>query len=103
MKTNPFHQTVIVTGGATGIGYAVAAQLQRGNVLLNGRTRETGRAAENRTPIACFRRPDITACHAQISSTPRSAPVAGGWEMDFYDGPRGKCRRAMLAQACQWQ
>jgi len=22
MKTNPFHQTVIVTGGATGIGYA---------------------------------------------------------------------------------
>ena len=41
MKTNPFHQTVIVTGGATGIGYAVAAQfVERGaNVLLNGRTR----------------------------------------------------------------
>ena len=28
MKTNPFHQTVIVTGGATGIGYAVAALTQ---------------------------------------------------------------------------
>ena len=41
MKTNPFHQTVIVTGGATEIGYAVAAQfVERGaNVLLNGRTR----------------------------------------------------------------
>ena len=25
MKTNHFHQTAIVTGGATGIGYAVAA------------------------------------------------------------------------------
>jgi len=41
MKTDPFHQTVIVTGGATGIGYAVAEQfVGRGaNVLLNGRTR----------------------------------------------------------------
>ena len=41
MKTNPFHQTDPVTGGATGIGYAVAAQfVGRGaNVLLNGRTR----------------------------------------------------------------
>ncbi|HEX9264651.1 MAG TPA: SDR family NAD(P)-dependent oxidoreductase [Candidatus Binatia bacterium] len=41
MKTNPFHQTVIVTGGATGIGYAGAAQfVERGaDVLLNGRTR----------------------------------------------------------------
>ena len=40
MKTNHFHQTAIVTGGATGIGYAVAAQfVERGaNVLLNGRT-----------------------------------------------------------------
>jgi NAD(P)-dependent dehydrogenase (short-subunit alcohol dehydrogenase family) len=46
MKTNPFHQTVIVTGGAMGIGYAVAAQfIERGaNGLLNGRyPRETGR------------------------------------------------------------
>ena len=24
MKTNPFHQTIIVTGGAAGIGYAVS-------------------------------------------------------------------------------
>ena len=41
MKTNPFHQTVIVTGGATGIGYAVAAQFveREANVLLNGRPR----------------------------------------------------------------
>ena len=41
MKTNHSHQTVIVTGGATGIGYAVAEQfVGRGaNVLLNGRTR----------------------------------------------------------------
>ena len=40
MKTNHFYQTVIVTGGATGIGYAVAEQfVGRGaNVLLNGRT-----------------------------------------------------------------
>ena len=40
MKTNHLHQTVIVTGGATGIGYAVAEQfIGRGaNVLLNGRT-----------------------------------------------------------------
>jgi NAD(P)-dependent dehydrogenase (short-subunit alcohol dehydrogenase family) len=39
MKTNPFHQTVIVTGGATGIGYAVAAQFveRRANVLLDHR------------------------------------------------------------------
>ncbi|HXV50075.1 MAG TPA: SDR family NAD(P)-dependent oxidoreductase, partial [Candidatus Binatia bacterium] len=41
MKANHFYQTVIVTGGATGIGYAVAEQfVARGaNVLLNGRTR----------------------------------------------------------------
>ncbi len=34
-------QTVIVTGGATGIGYAVVEQfLQRGaNVVINGRTK----------------------------------------------------------------
>jgi NAD(P)-dependent dehydrogenase (short-subunit alcohol dehydrogenase family) len=39
MKTNPFHQTVIVTGGATRIGYAVAAQFveRRANVLLDHR------------------------------------------------------------------
>ncbi|HTN70787.1 MAG TPA: SDR family NAD(P)-dependent oxidoreductase [Methylomirabilota bacterium] len=41
MKTNHLHQTVILTGGATGIGYAVAEQfVARGaNVRLNGRTR----------------------------------------------------------------
>jgi len=41
MKTTTFYPTVIVTGGATGIGYAVAEQfVERGaNVLLNGRTR----------------------------------------------------------------
>jgi NAD(P)-dependent dehydrogenase (short-subunit alcohol dehydrogenase family) len=40
MKTNKGHQTVIVTGGATGIGYAIAEQfVARGaNVVLNGRT-----------------------------------------------------------------
>jgi len=39
MKTN--RQTVVVTGGATGIGYAVAEEfVARGaNVLINGRTR----------------------------------------------------------------
>jgi NAD(P)-dependent dehydrogenase (short-subunit alcohol dehydrogenase family) len=42
MKTNKGHQTVIVTGGATGIGYAIAEQfVARGaNVVLNGRTPE---------------------------------------------------------------
>ena len=41
MKTNHLHQTVIVTGGGTGIGYAVAAQFVEcgANVLHNGRTR----------------------------------------------------------------
>ena len=41
MTTTNANQTVIVTGGATGIGYAVAEQfLQRGaNVVLNGRTK----------------------------------------------------------------
>jgi NAD(P)-dependent dehydrogenase (short-subunit alcohol dehydrogenase family) len=40
MNTTNTEQTVIVTGGATGLGYAIAEQfLQRGaNVLLNGRT-----------------------------------------------------------------
>jgi short-subunit dehydrogenase len=50
MKTNAFQQTVIVTGGTTGIGYAVAAQfVERGaNVLLNSRTRaKLAGAAEN--------------------------------------------------------
>jgi NAD(P)-dependent dehydrogenase (short-subunit alcohol dehydrogenase family) len=50
MKTNHLHQTVIVTGGATGIGYAVAEQfVGRGaNVLLNGRTpAKLAAAAEN--------------------------------------------------------
>lgn len=43
-------QTVIVTGGATGIGYAVAEQFVRGgaNVLLNGRTEAKLRIAADR-------------------------------------------------------
>ena len=34
------HQTVIITGGATGLGYAIAEQFVRrgANVFLNGRT-----------------------------------------------------------------
>ena len=45
MKTNPFHQTVIVTGGATGIGYAVAAQFVERGATSAQRPypRETGR------------------------------------------------------------
>ena len=41
MTTANDRQTVVVTGGATGIGYAVAEQfLQRGaNVVINGRTK----------------------------------------------------------------
>jgi NAD(P)-dependent dehydrogenase (short-subunit alcohol dehydrogenase family) len=41
MNAKHFHQTVIVTGGATGIGYAVAEQFVAcgANVLINGRTR----------------------------------------------------------------
>ncbi len=40
MATNITRKTVIVTGGATGLGYAVAEQfLERGDtVVLNGRT-----------------------------------------------------------------
>ena len=46
--TNP--QTVIVTGGATGLGYAIAEQfVSRGaNVLLNGRTEASLAAAADR-------------------------------------------------------
>ena len=41
MKTNPFHQTVIVTGGATGHRLRGRGTVCRAwaNVLLNGRTR----------------------------------------------------------------
>ncbi len=49
MKTNQDRQTVIVTGGATGLGYAIAAQfVERGdNVLIVGRTEaKLRRAAE---------------------------------------------------------
>jgi NAD(P)-dependent dehydrogenase (short-subunit alcohol dehydrogenase family) len=44
------HQTVIVTGGATGLGYAIAEQfLRRGaNVFLNGRTEAKLAAAADR-------------------------------------------------------
>lgn len=47
---NTNHQTVIVTGGATGIGYAVAEQfVRRGdNVMLNGRTEAKLAAAGGR-------------------------------------------------------
>src|SRR5690349_4838800 len=47
---NTNHPTVIVTGGATGIGYAVAEQfVRRGdNVLLNGRTEVKLAAAAGR-------------------------------------------------------
>ena len=65
MKTNNPHQTVIVTGGATGIGYAVAQQfVERGaNVVLNGRTHAklAGAAEKLRQPDrVAFIAADIT-------------------------------------------
>ncbi len=56
MITTNAHQTVIVTGGATGIGYAVAEQfLQRGaNMVINGRTKaKLTTAAEQLGPPDC--------------------------------------------------
>ena len=72
MKTDPFHQTVIVTGGATGIGYAVAEQfVGRGaNVLLNGRTRaKLAGAAEK------LGNPDRVAFIAADITQPASAQI----------------------------
>jgi NAD(P)-dependent dehydrogenase (short-subunit alcohol dehydrogenase family) len=47
---NTTHQTVIVTGGATGLGYAIAEQFVRrgANVFLNGRTEARLVAAADR-------------------------------------------------------
>ena len=82
MKTNPLHQTAIVTGGATGIGYAVAAQfVERGaNVLLNGRTpaKLAGAAEKLGNPIASLSSPPTSPSlpMRRLSSTPRSSASA---------------------------
>ncbi len=53
MTTTNANQTVVVTGGATGIGYAVAEQfLQRGaNVVINGRTKANSPLRPNSSAI----------------------------------------------------
>ena len=76
MKTNPFHQTVIVTGGATEIGYAVAAQfVERGaNVLLNGRTRAKLAGAAEKSIASLSSPPTSPSLPThRLSSTPRSS------------------------------
>jgi NAD(P)-dependent dehydrogenase (short-subunit alcohol dehydrogenase family) len=60
------HQTVIVTGGATGLGYAIAEQFVRrgANVFLNGRTEAKLVAAADRlggTARVAFLACDVTA------------------------------------------
>ena len=60
------HQTVIVTGGATGLGYAIAEQFVRrgANVFLNGRTEAKLVAAADRLggpARAAFLACDVTA------------------------------------------
>ena len=70
MKTKNPHQTVIVTGGATGIGYAVAQQFVDcgANVLLNGRTHaKLAGAAET------LRQPDRVAFIAADITQPQYA------------------------------
>jgi len=72
MKTKGRHQTVIVTGGATGIGYAVAAQfVERGaNVLINGRSHaKLAGAAEK------LAKPDRVACIAADITQPATAQI----------------------------
>jgi NAD(P)-dependent dehydrogenase (short-subunit alcohol dehydrogenase family) len=65
MNANKVHQTVIVTGGATGIGFAIAEQfVERGaNMVLNGRTHaKLAAAAEKlgRSDRVAFIAADIT-------------------------------------------
>jgi NAD(P)-dependent dehydrogenase (short-subunit alcohol dehydrogenase family) len=72
MKANRFNQTVIVTGGATGIGYAVAEQfVERGaNVLINGRTRAKLAAAAEK-----LAKPDRVAFIAADITEPATAQI----------------------------
>ena len=82
MKTNPFHQTVIVTGGATGIGYAVAEQFV-GRGLTSCSTAVPARnwpaPLKNwETPIASLSSPPTSPSlpMRRLSSTPRSSASA---------------------------
>ena len=70
MNADKGHQTVIVTGGATGIGFAIAEQFaERGaNVLLNGRTHAKLIAAAEK-----LRRPDRVAFIAADVTQPPDA------------------------------
>ena len=72
MKTNHLHQTVIVTGGATGIGYAVAEQFVEcgANVLLNSRTRAKLAAAAEK-----LGKPDRVAFIAADITQPANAQM----------------------------
>lgn len=70
MDTTRNHQTVIITGGATGIGYAVAEQFleQGANVVLVGRTEEKLVKA-----AGTLQRPDRTAIRAADITQPEAA------------------------------
>src|SRR5262245_6550585 len=66
------HQTVIVTGGATGIGYAIAEQFVRrgANVFLNGRTEAKLAAAADR--LGGSGRASFLACDATAPANAES-------------------------------
>ncbi len=79
-KTN---QTVIVTGGATGIGYAIAEQFVRGgaNVLLTGRTEAKLAAAAER-----LRAPERTDFLASDVTEPAHAEKIVGAARERFGG-----------------
>lgn len=79
MKTN--NQTVIVTGGASGIGYAVAQQFVAAgaNVLINGRSREKLMRA-----VASLGQPDRVALQDSDITQPSNADKIVGAALERF-------------------